>query len=166
MRSTTRLTALTGLVVSILVAGGTAPARAQAATEGMPSAAPTAADSAAIVRTALDYIEGWYAGDAERMERSLHPELAKRIVHADAGTGRDAVDHMTAAQLVEGTRRGGGRGTPADEQRKEVRILDTFGNAASVRVDASGWVDYMHLGRVDGEWKIINVLWALRPESS
>src|SRR5262249_46471729 len=33
---------------------------------------------AAIKQTALDYIEGWYEGDAERMERAVHPELAKR----------------------------------------------------------------------------------------
>ncbi|PYS59909.1 MAG: hypothetical protein DMF76_15225, partial [Acidobacteria bacterium] len=37
-------------------------------------------ESAAITRTALDYIEGWYAGDAARMERALHPELAKRMI--------------------------------------------------------------------------------------
>lgn len=24
---------------------------------------------------------------------------------------------------------------------------------------AGGWVDYMHLVRVNGEWKILNVLW-------
>jgi len=30
-------------------------------------------------KTALDYTEGWYAGDAARMERALHPELAKRM---------------------------------------------------------------------------------------
>ncbi len=38
------------------------------------------ADKAAIKQTALDYIEGWYEGNAERMERALHPDLAKRIV--------------------------------------------------------------------------------------
>jgi hypothetical protein len=36
--------------------------------------AQTAADSAAIRATALDYVEGWYAGDAARMEKSLHPD--------------------------------------------------------------------------------------------
>lgn len=41
--------------------------------------AVSAADSAAIKQTALDYIEGWYEGNAERMERALHPDLAKRI---------------------------------------------------------------------------------------
>jgi hypothetical protein len=44
-----------------------------------------------------------------------------------------------------------------------VRILDIFENAASVRVDASDWVDYLHLAKVNGRWVIINVLWELRP---
>src|SRR5437870_10341527 len=35
-------------------------------------------DNESIKKTALDYIDGWYAGDAVRMERALHPELAKR----------------------------------------------------------------------------------------
>ncbi len=127
--------------------------------------AQSAADSAAIRSAALDYIEGWYAGDAARMERSLHPDLAKRIVERNAQSGRSVVEHMTAAELVQGTSRGGGRNTPPAQQRKDVRILDIFGNTASVRVDASRWVDYMHLGKVDGEWKIINVLWEMRPNS-
>lgn len=140
----------------IVVLALLAPAAAQA---------QSAADSAAIRRVALDYIEGWYAGDTGRMERALHPDLAKRIVQTDRQSGRSVVDHMTATQLVQGTSRGGGQNTPAERQRKDVRILDIFGNTASVRVDASDWVDYMHLGRVDGQWKIINVLWELRPAS-
>lgn len=30
-------------------------------------------------------------------------------------------------------------------------------------MDAGEWIDYMHLARVDGEWKIVNVAWELRP---
>jgi hypothetical protein len=127
--------------------------------------AQTAADTAAIRGAALDYIEGWYTADATRMERALHPELAKRIVGTNAQSRRSRVEHMTAAELVQGTRGGGGRNTPAGQQRKEVRILDIFGNAASVRIDAARWVDYLHLGKVDGEWKIINVLWEMRAAS-
>src|SRR5918994_250405 len=37
--------------------------------------AQTAADSSAIRATALDYAEGWYDGNAERMSRAVHPEL-------------------------------------------------------------------------------------------
>lgn len=120
--------------------------------------AQSAADSAAIRATALDYVEGWYAGDASRMERSLHPDLAKRIMRG--GT----LDHMTAAQLVGATRGGGGRNTPPDRQEKDVRILDIFGNTASVRATMAGWIDYMHMAKnAEGRWVIVNVLWELKP---
>ena len=48
-----------------------------------PAFAASPEDEAAIRAAALDYLEGWYAGDAARMERSLHPDLAKRIVRPD-----------------------------------------------------------------------------------
>jgi hypothetical protein len=126
--------------------------------------AQTAADSAAIRATALDYIEGWYAGNAERMTQALHPELAKRIMMpSQANGGRREFQHMGAATLIEFTRQGGGSRTPAVARRTEVRILDIFRGAASVRVDASDWVDYLQVGRDgDGRWVIVNVLWELR----
>lgn len=123
--------------------------------------AQTAADSAGIRTAALDYIEGWYGGDAGRMERALHTELAKRIVRT-APNGRSVLDQMSAATLIAGTRQGGGSRTPAERQRKEVRILDIFEGAATARVDASDWVDYLQLARWNGQWKIVNVLWELR----
>ncbi len=122
----------------------------------------TPADSAGIRAAALDYIEGWYAGDAARMERALHPELAKRIVRTMPG-GRSVVEQMSAATLIGYTRLGGGRNTPAERQRKDVRILDVFEGAASARVDASDWVDYLQLARWTGQWRIVHVLWELRP---
>jgi hypothetical protein len=130
----------------------------------LPAQAQSAADSAAIRATALDYVEGWYTGDAARMERALHPELAKRIVRTDS-TGSSRLQSMTAAQLVEAVRRGGGRNTPEAQRQRDVEILDIFGTTASVRATMSGWVDYMHLARWNGEWRIVNVLWELKPRS-
>ena len=117
--------------------------------------AQTAADSAAIRATALDYIEGWYEGNAQRMDRALHPDLAKRVV----APGNGAVQHMTKDQLVRMTGAGGGRATPAEGQRKDVTILDIYGNAACVKVVAADWIDYLQIGKVDDRWVIINVLW-------
>ena len=125
--------------------------------------AQTASDSAAIRAAALDYIEGWYEGSGERMERALHPELAKRIVNTNPN-GRNSLGQQSAMTLVMSTRGGGGKNTPADQQRKDVRILDVFGNTASVRVDASTWVDYLHVAKWNGRWVIVNVLWELRPQ--
>ena len=121
-------------------------------------------ESVAITKTALDYIEGWYAGDAARMERALHPELAKRMISTDPKTGRSQFNHVGAMALVQHTRDGGGKKTPQDRQLKEVTILDRYNNAAVVKIVASEWIDYLELAKFNGEWKIINVLWELKPK--
>lgn len=128
-------------------------------------AAQTSADAEkeAIKQTALDYIEGWYEGNAERMERALHPELAKRIVRTDVKSGRSSLGQMSAMSLVLGTRAGGGKQTPPERRQKDVTILDVFENAASVKVVASDWIDYLHLAKWNGRWVIVNVLWELKP---
>jgi len=121
------------------------------------------ADAAAIRQTALDYIEGWYEGSAERMERALHPELAKRIMRTNPQNNQSRLDQMSAMSLVLGTRRGGGKDTPKDRQQKDVTVLDVYENAASVKIIASDWIDYLHLGKFNGRWVIVNVLWELKP---
>lgn len=130
----------------------------------MPGAAQaqSAADSAGIRQAALDYIEGYYEGNAERMARAVHPELAKRIVNVDE-RGRYRLGQMSAMTLVEATRAGGGKDTPQADQRKEVRILDIYQNAASAKIDASYWVDYLQLAKWNGRWVIVNVLWEMHP---
>jgi hypothetical protein len=120
-------------------------------------------DAAAIKQTALDYIEGWYEGNAERMERSLHPELAKRIVITDPATGKSKLDQMSAMTLVQRTRSAMGTKIAKDQQQKDVVILDVFENAASVRITATDWIDYLHMARFNGRWVIVNVLWEWKP---
>jgi hypothetical protein len=125
------------------------------------AAAPTPEESEGIRRAALDYAESWYAGDPAQMEKALHPDLAKRIVRPGREGGRARLEHMGALQLVQGVRGGFGKNTPAGQQLKDVTILDVTGNAATVKLVMSGWVDYLHVARLDGQWKIVNVLWEL-----
>jgi hypothetical protein len=120
-------------------------------------------DKAAITATALDYIDGWYEGNAERMERALHPDLAKRIVRTN-DKGQSQLQQMSAMGLVQGVKRGGGKDTPKERQEKEVTILDVYRNAASVKVVASDWIDYLHVAKFNGRWVIVNVLWELKPQ--
>jgi len=136
-------------LVSALGAGG-------ASAQGSP------ADTEAIQRTALDYIEGYYEGDAEKMARSLHPDLVKRRMSVEAGQSK--LNPITRDQLVEVARSGRGKSTPAAERRKDVAVLDVFGNTATVKLDARDWVDYLHLVKWNGRWVILNVLWELRPK--
>jgi hypothetical protein len=133
----------------------------------LPAALPAqaAADSAGIRQAALDYIDGYYTGDGARMERAVHPELAKRIVRTNE-QGRSQLGQMSAMTLVQGTRAGGGKDTPMAERREDVTILDIYQNAASAKVYASGWVDYLHLAKWNGRWVIVNVLWELHPQKA
>jgi hypothetical protein len=126
---------------------------------------PPPADAEAIKQAALDYIEGWYEGNAERMERALHPELAKRIVRTDPKSGRSSLGQMGAMTLVNSTRGGGGKTTPKEKQQKDVTVLDIFGSAASAKVIASDWIDYLHLAKWNGRWVIVNVLWEMKPSN-
>jgi hypothetical protein len=146
-----------GLALVFIVITSASAARAQT-TESNPEAA-------AIRQTALDYIEGWYEGNTERMERALHPELAKRIVRTHPQNNQSRLDQMSAMTLVQGTRRGGGKDTPKERQQKDVTLLDRYENAASVKIVASDWIDYLHMAKFNGRWVIVNVLWELKPAS-
>jgi hypothetical protein len=128
------------------------------------SIAEEKSDETAIRQAALDYIEGWYEGDAERMERALHPDLAKRIVHTDPASGRSRLDQMSAMTLVQYARAGYGKRTPVEERQMDVAILDKYENVASVKIIAKDWIDYLHVAKYNGEWKIVNVLWELKPK--
>jgi len=119
----------------------------------------TKEDSVAIKNCAANYIEGYYEGNAVRMEKALLPELAKRIVRTDSQSGRQRLDQMSALTLINITKAGGGNFIPQDQKIFEVKILDITGNNASVRTIAKGFFDYIHLAKWAGEWKIVNVLW-------
>lgn len=148
------------LLLASLASAQAAPAVSTTTTTMSPGGA--ALDEAGIRQAALDYIEGFYEANPERMERALHPDLAKRIVFV-APDGRARVENMSAMTLVQITR--AKKPTPKDLQQKDLTILDVYGNAAVAKIVASDWIDYLQLGKVNGQWKIINVLWEKKPKS-
>ncbi len=129
------------------------------------AAAQSPEQAKAIKEAALDYGEGWYEGNAERMERALHPELAKRMVFINPNSGRSRLSQQSALTLVQNTSRGGGKNAPVKNRRSEAIILDVFENAAVVKVIGPEWVDYLHMAKWNGRWVIVNVLWELNPKS-
>ena len=153
----------TAFVLCVVLLASFAFAQAAPATPASSSSTGAAAvDEAGIRQAALDYIEGFYEANPERMERALHPDLAKRIVMVNA-EGRARVENMSAMTLVQITR--AKKPTPKDQQQKDVTILDVYGNAAVAKIVATDWIDYLQLGKVNGQWKIINVLWEKKTKS-
>jgi hypothetical protein len=109
------------------------------------------AERAAVVATVLDYFEGWFEGDAERMERALHPALAKR---------GPELRTVTKEQMVAWTDAGEGKAVdPGPGRRIDVSVVDVHGDIASAVVDSDVYREYLHLARTDDGWKIVNALW-------
>lgn len=115
-------------------------------------------EKAAIKQTALDYAEGYYEGNADRMERAVHPLLFKRGVVKPKDQGDSFLVQMNSEMLIEATRSGGEKVAP-DMRSITVEVLGMNENTASAKVFTLQFNDYLHLAKVDGHWKIVNVLW-------
>lgn len=114
---------------------------------------------AAIRSVSLDYWESWYQGDAERMKRSLHPDLAKRHNKHNAETGADRLVLLTRDMMVTATQDGEGTETPLDHRDVKIDVLDIYETIASVRCEAYDYIEYLHLAKADGHWQIVNTLY-------
>ena len=97
-------------------------------------------DEAAIRATALNYVEGRYEGNPERMKAALHPDLAKRNVHIDKTTHENKVENMGAEKLVELTGQGlGGKLHPVSSGKKSKSKTASGISPSSVPTCAIGW---------------------------
>ncbi len=112
---------------------------------------------AAIVGVVLDYFEGWFDGDAARMEAALHPELAKRALEQDGRT----LNETTAEWMIDATARGVGRDRDPGDRRIEVEVADVYGTIATAIVRSAVYREYVQLARTAEGWKIVNTLWEL-----
>lgn len=128
------------------------------------SALPSQEDFDAIWKATLDYVDGWYNGDAERMRRCLHPDLVKRTIERDMESGELQLRcPSTANMMVTFTEEGGGTEVPEPERLYQLTIVDIFRHIAMVKCVSPQFVDYLQLANFgDRSWLIVNVLWELR----
>jgi hypothetical protein len=110
-------------------------------------------DSAAVRTTVTNYIEAYYTGDARRMEQTLHPHYLKHMIHGDI-----PVRQKTGSEMVREVRTHGPADIPQSNKTEEVTVLDIAGSIASAKLVTPGWVDYMTLEKVGGDWKILSVV--------
>jgi hypothetical protein len=115
-------------------------------------------DAAAIRACILDYFDGWFDGDADRMDRALHPALAKHAV-GQGGDRGDELDVATKAEMVDATRQGRGRARDLPDRDIRIEIASVSGDIASVIVHSAVYVEYALLARTSDGWKIMSTLW-------
>jgi hypothetical protein len=118
-------------------------------------------DEHAVRSVVMDYVEGWFEGDADRMERALHPELVKRCRGIE-GDDPDALETLSARQMIAATADGEGRREDASDRQIEIKIDHLSGGIASVQCFCHRYIDLLHLIDMPDGWKIVNAAGRLR----
>ena len=111
----------------------------------------------------LDYVEGIYQVQPERIERSVHPSLRKHGFYVNDGKYVEVP--MTYEQLVKLAGTYNRKGKIPKDAPKEVTVLDVMDKTASAKLVADWGMDYFHLAKYDGKWMITNVIWQSLPKS-
>ena len=129
--------------------------------------AQTKNDTLQIKETVLNYLEGLETNNPARVEKAMHPDLAKRTIEKNK-EGKDYPSNMTAASLVGYTKDFDftlfyKKGVdPKAPLKVETIIFDISDGIATVKAAQNKFefFDFIHLGKINGEWKIVNILWA------
>ena len=131
-----------------------------AGTEGLASEADRKGVEAAV----LDYVEGVYNAEPDRIRRSVHKDLQKFGFGKREGEDWRHIP-MTFDRLVELATEWNKDGTAIPKGApKRIEILDVLDKTASAKLTASWGVDYFHLAKYDGKWMIVHVLWQSIPK--
>ncbi len=113
------------------------------------------ADKAASGQAVKDFMEGIGSADVARIERATHPEASLRMFRPSPPTGKyfliDGNRDLVVAQIRMK------RMPPL--QGPTVAVLDLYDNIASALVTTtSGPMAYAHIGRQNGQWRVVNLL--------
>lgn len=119
----------------------------------------TTNDSIQIKQAALDYIEGWYYRDAARVEKAVHFEFVKRSIFS-----ADSIDYLRTinkSQMDYITLHHPDRDYSLNA---DVFILDALSTVASVKLIFNECIEYLHVAKLNGKWKVVNNLFTVNPE--
>ena len=125
-----------------------------------PAQQPIDTDREAVRQAVLDYVEGIYNAEPARIERSVHPNLAKLgFYRPPAEAAYRPGRTMAFQQLLEIAKTYNKEGKLRKDAPKDIAIYDVLEQTATVKLTAEWGIDYMHLAKFDGKWMIVNVLW-------
>jgi hypothetical protein len=129
-----------------------------------PGPSQAGADEDGIRQAVLNYANSAYLVRPDLVEESVHPKLQKigYIPNKDGKGYRELwMNFEELKDLVAGWN-AEGRFDP-DTAKREVKILDRLDQTAVARLDAEWGIDFFHLAKIDGTWKIMNVIWQSYP---
>ncbi|OWP74506.1 nuclear transport factor 2 family protein [Flavobacterium oreochromis] len=118
----------------------------------------TKQDSLEIKKVALDYIESQHNPNPSQMEQALHPRMVKRTFWKDKSTEKDFLRETTTESMVLLAESYNKKGNKFPKNpKKDIIFLDVSNRIASLKLIADEWIDYMHIIKLNGKWKLVNV---------
>jgi len=118
------------------------------------------ADRKAVEEAVLDYVEGIYLVQPERIERSVHKDLRKLGYWRQDSSAEYREAPMSYQQLYDLAARWNANGQVDPETApKKIVVFDVLDKTAAAKLTAAWGVDYFQLGKYDDTWMIVNVLW-------
>lgn len=117
-------------------------------------------DKEQVEAAILDYVEGIYEVQPERIKRSVHPELVKKGFWRpkDQAAYKDE-SVMTFDELVDLAGKWNAKGWLPKDAPKVVEVYDVQDKTAVGKLTAHWGTDYFHLAKYGDRWMITNVLW-------
>ena len=128
----------------------------------VPVFAQETVDEEAAVRAALEhYLLGHATGDGSHFEVVFHPE-AKLFWMRDG-----VLNTRTSAEYIANS--SGAAAEDETQRRRAITMVDVTGDAAVAKIELDYpdalITDYMSLLKIDGEWKIVNKIFTIRPKA-
>lgn len=128
-----------------------------------PAKTTTEPDKVSLAAVARDYLAAMAGKNGQAVQEVLYPAVAFRVVGPAPAASRLIVQDALAdyvADLVEAGRmplppEAGGTGA--------VSVLDAYEDIAAVKLSAGPFLQYAHLGRLAGRWRVINALTFVQP---
>jgi len=122
-------------------------------------------DDRALVHKAVeDYVLGLYNVEPERIARSVDTTLYKIGFYEYDGKAYDNVK-MTYQQLYNLAGTWNKNGKEADSKTvKKIEIYEVHDKTASAKLTAKWGIDFMHLSKVNDQWKIRSIIWQSDPK--
>ena len=114
------------------------------------------ADIDAVTAVAREYIDSYVAGDSARHLRVYHPECTKRRFVADPESGVTELLTLSPQVMADYA---AASDPMHDDCPTEVVVDDLSEDMASVRIYSCRWVDFAHVVRARGEWRLFHVIW-------
>ena len=111
------------------------------------------------VETTLNYyLTGLVNNDAKTLTKAFHPTATMKWV------GKDYKEVNAIEGLTEGM-----DGVPHKDVKTRVVSVDIAGNAASAQLEIQfptfTYIDFMHVLKMEGQWKIVSKIFYTRQES-